>query len=488
MDYPVYHLDFFGNRSLFVVIAILHVIINHALAVGAIPYIALLERRGIKTGDARWDQLAYKILAVCFIVTTTLGALTGVGIWLTASLVNPSAIGSLLRIFFWFWFFEWIIFCIEVCGILFYFLTWKGWGARNKALHNAAGFALAAFSWVTMMVIVAILGFMMHTGSWQEQPSLITGIFNPIYGPQLLFRTAASMILAGFFGLFLIYFFTARGEFRQQAVRLTSLWCLGWSPVCLAGALIYWQAIPPWMLEKNLAVALATQAFEQWHQTIAQLIGAAVAASVIVALWGLALPKRLPRVVLLVPFVLAMVLVTYFERVREFVRKPYAIADYMYSNGIRSEDYPVLKEDGLLTHAAFVPMRTINDENRVAAGREVFNIACTRCHTTTGVNGVVAKLTTLYGDKPWEHEIVLNYVRNMHNTRPFMPPAPGSEEELAALTDYLISLQSNPLRIEGAQRVGVQVAPMQPVLLTGAALPAPAAAPSTQPATTQPAP
>jgi len=144
--------------------------------------------------------------------------------------------------------------------------------------------------------------------------------------------------------------------------------------------------------------------------------------------------------------------VGYFERVREFVRKPYAIAGYMYSNGIRPEDYPLLKEDGILMHAAFVPMRSINDENRVEAGREIFNIACTRCHTTTGVNGVVAKLANLYGEKPWEHDIVLNYVRNMHNTRPFMPPAPGSDEELSALADYLVFLQSNPMRIEGATR------------------------------------
>jgi hypothetical protein len=35
MDVPVFHLDFVNNRVLIAVIAILHVVINHSMAVGA---------------------------------------------------------------------------------------------------------------------------------------------------------------------------------------------------------------------------------------------------------------------------------------------------------------------------------------------------------------------------------------------------------------------------------------------------------------------
>ena len=45
MDFPLFHLDFMGNRMLVAVIAIIHVIINHALAVGFIPLITFLEFR-----------------------------------------------------------------------------------------------------------------------------------------------------------------------------------------------------------------------------------------------------------------------------------------------------------------------------------------------------------------------------------------------------------------------------------------------------------
>jgi hypothetical protein len=47
----------------------------------------------------------------------------------------------------------------------------------------------------------------------------------------------------------------------------------------------------------------------------------------------------------------------------------------------------------------------------------------------------------------------------MHNTRPFMPPFPGTEEEAGALAEYLISLPTHGAQLEGAQNRGVRIAP-----------------------------
>ena len=58
MDFPVYHLDWLGNRWLIATIAILHVLINHGLAVGMMPLVAAMEWYGARRGDARWDRLA----------------------------------------------------------------------------------------------------------------------------------------------------------------------------------------------------------------------------------------------------------------------------------------------------------------------------------------------------------------------------------------------------------------------------------------------
>ncbi len=453
MDFPVFHLDWLGNRMLIAAVAVLHVLINHSMAVGAIPLVAAMEWLGYRTGDRRWDDHARRILGVCFIITTSLGALTGVGIWLSASLVNPAAIASLIRVFFWAWFTEWIVFVLEVCFILAYYLTWPAWTGPRKRRHLAMGAALAAFSWLTMAIITAILGFMMDSGVWPERRSLLSGIFNPLYLPQLLFRTPAAMVMAGLFAMFLTPFLLARRDpLRPRVVRFCGAWTLAWTGPLLAGAWAYWQAVPESLLA-SMPVALATQALEQRVRSIGYALLALAAVLPLAAAWGTFAPRTLPRVVLLLPFAAAVALIGTFERVREFVRKPDVIAGYMYANGVRRADYPLLVEQGLLRHATYVAARDPAADPH-AAGREVFMLACTRCHTTSGVNGMTAKLAGLYGLKPWSPQAVAGFIDSMHHVRPFMPPFPGTLQERDALAAWLVSLQTSPERLPGAQRIG----------------------------------
>ncbi|MEW6335820.1 MAG: c-type cytochrome [Acidobacteriota bacterium] len=454
MDFPVFHLDFLGNRLLFAVIAVTHVWINHALAVGAMPLIALLEWWGHRAKRPEIDRLAHRILTVCFVVTTTLGALTGVGIWLSASLVNPRAIGSLIRVFFGAWFVEWLVFVAEVVAIMAYYLTWERMAERKRA-HIAIGAALAGFSWLTMAIIVAVLGFMMDPGSWTARRTFFSGVLNPVYLPQLAFRTPVAMLAAGLFAMFLTYFFTRRDrDLRHQATRLISLWSLAWLPLAVAGALWYRSVVPEAMLA-NVPTALATQAFAGWYRTLLVLIVALAAAAALIAAWGAARPAWLPRAALLVPFVLALLLLGTFERVREFVRKPWVIGGYMYANGIRADELPLLHEEGLLPHAAYATVRSVTAQNRRDAGREVFLQACTRCHTATGVNSVVRRLETMYGPRQWDRDVVKAYLLSMHTTRSYMPPFPGSDEEAGALADWLAGLRAAPEPVAGAQSAGI---------------------------------
>ncbi|MDX9752961.1 MAG: c-type cytochrome [bacterium] len=454
MDFPIFHLDFFGNRFLIAFIAIVHVIINHSMAVGAAPLITLMEWWGYKKNDPEWDRLAHRILFVCFLVTTSIGALTGVGIWLTTSLVNPNAIGSLIRVFFWAWFTEWVVFVTEVCLILLYFLTWEKMKDR-KLLHIGIGAFLSFFSWITMAIIVAILGYMMDIGSWSDAKSILSGILNPIYIPQLAFRTPWAMMSAGLFALLLTYFFTCRNSaIRPTAIRFISIWTLAWTPLTAAGALWYWKVVPT-DLVPNVSVALLTQQYANYNNQMLWIILLFCLTQVLVCVWGMLKPHRLPRVALVIPFILALFMFGTFERVREFIRKPYIIYNYMYANGIRIQDYPLLQDQGVLKFATYVSSREITDENRLTAGREVFQISCTRCHTVNGVNSIIDKLQVMYGESPWDKEKVKLYINGMHNARPYMPPFPGNEVELDAMVDYLLTLQRYPEPLPGAQTVGV---------------------------------
>lgn len=486
MDFPVFHLDLLGNRWLIATIAILHVLINHGLAVGMMPLVAAMEWYGNRKKDPRWDKLAYRILFFCFLITTTVGALTGVGIWLSVTLVNPYSIGSLIRVFFWAWFVEWLVFITEVCLILAYTLTWKKWSARGgewKRRHIRLGFALAFFSWVTMAIIVAILGFMMDPGNWLTDHSLWTGILNPLYIPQLAFRTPLAAAMAGIIALFLVMFFTGRrDEFRFEAMRALGLWTLTFAPFVLLTGWWYYTRVPEAMRD-NLGVSLATLQFADWQQKFLQIAFVTVVSILVVVQFALARPRLLPRVAVLVPFVAILWMTGHFERVREFIRKPYVIGAYMYANGMRVEDYPLLQRDGVLAYATYSNPLTEEEKAGLPAGlspaeqaerlvlvqkgKDVFLNTCSRCHTTRGINGVTAHLQRMFGDRPWTPELTSGYVEGMHYAQPYMPPFPGNADELKSLGIYLEHLQHNTAPAPGAQSVGVLVNAPEAARLAG---------------------
>ncbi len=478
MDFPIFHLDIFGNRGLVATIAILHVLVNHSLAVGMMPLVACMEWYGHKRQDPRWDKLAYNILFVAFLITTTVGAMTGIGIWLSVSLVNPYSIGSLIRVFFWAWFTEWLVFVTEVCLILAYTLTWRKWSeGKAKERHIRLGFTLGFFSWVTMAIIVAILGFMMDPGNWMTEHTLWSGITNPIYLPQLAFRTPLAATMAGIVAMFLAQFFTSKdAAFRNEALRAIALWTLFFAPFVLIAGFWYYSVVPDFM-KANFGVALTTLEFTDWQEKFLQIALITVVAILVTVQLAIARPNLLPRVALLAPLFVIFWMTGHFERVREFVRKPYVIGRYMYANGFRVDDYPLLQRDGVLAHATYSNPLTdaeragLPDDlgeaereaklERLQMGKDVFMLTCSRCHTGHGVNSITGHLQRLFGDQPWTPDLTTGYIEGMHEVQPFMPPFPGNKKELQLLGEYLEHLQKNTAPIPGAQTAGiiVQAAP-----------------------------
>lgn len=466
MDFPLFHLDFMGNRMLVAVIAITHVLINHALAVGFAPLVTLLEFRGYYKSKNNpregklWDDTARRLMFIAFIVTTTAGALTGVGIWFAASLANPASLGSLIRVFYFAWFTEWVIFVLEVVFIMIYFLTWKksNESLKSKRRHIRFGFFLSLFSWLTMAIIVAILGFMMTPGSWIEKPSLITGFLNPLYLPQLVFRTPVAMMMAGTIGLMITaYSLKKRNLWKREILQSISFWILLWMPIAATGAFLYYWHIPRAMVG-NLPVALGTQQFQDWYSSLLTILLVVTAIGFAIGILGTFAPRRIPKHLLIIPVLASFVFLGTFERLREFIRKPYVIGNYMYANGILVEEYPLYQQTGLLKHTPYSSLSEVTEENKLEAGEAVFTLACSRCHTTHGISSVVRKFERLYGnDKPLDGEAMKAYIRNMHNVRHYMPPFPGNDAELDALTAWVAGQQQHPRKLDGPQVKGIDV-------------------------------
>lgn len=466
MDFPMFHLDWLNDRFLIAAIAILHVLINHGLAVGFVPYITWLEQKGVSLGgankitDDNWDHMAYRMMKVAFIITTSVGAMTGVGIWFSAALVSPASIGSLIRVFYFAWFTEWLVFVTEVIFIMVYFLTWKNSNKTivSKMRHIRFGWFLSLFSWFTMAIIVSILGFMMDPGNWLSNHNFMNGVTNPIYLPQLLFRTPTAMVVAGMFGYALVMLYSKKNtEIRWRAVRSTAKWILVWVPFSLAGAVLYYKVMPE-VMKANMSTAVGTIEFEKYYNLLKYVILGSISLVVVVAAFGWYKPKKINFLTVLIPCLLSFGFLGLFERVREFIRKPYVIGNYMYSNILRKEDYPLYQRDGILKYATYTSTPTVTDSNRIEAGKNVFMLSCSRCHTTHGINSITDVFERMYGKgKPLDENAMAAYIPNMHLGRPYMPPFPGNKKELEALVAYIKHLQTTGETLDGAQTEGVAV-------------------------------
>lgn len=467
MDYPPVFVDHVGGRLIIGLIACIHVLINHPLAVGAYPLLTWMEWWAAKNNRPDIDRVAYRITFVVFIITTTVGAMTGVGIWLSTSLFAPFAIGSLLRVFFWGWFLEWLVFIAEVILIMWWFLTWKKADTpEKKRKHIRIGVALSIMSWFTMALIVAVLGFMMKPGEWNQTKAFWDAMTNPLYLPQLGFRTFFALMTGAAFVWFAAFFFTGKKEpgdplgvrkwlvYRMSHVVLVSM--LG----TYIFGLVYWNAVPETM-KANSSVALLTQQFMNWHDQFKIVLGWTLFTFLLIAAGGITGMYRVPRLALLIPTFMGIWLLGHFERAREFMRKPWVIGEYMYSNGVHKDELAFLQSEGLLKHATYVSHREVTDANRTEVGRDIFMLSCTRCHSTTGLNGVVEKFEGMYGPgSVWDPGAMESFILSMHQTRPYMPPFPGNQEEAGALVAYLLELRETRASLPGAQSAGVVVAPL----------------------------
>jgi hypothetical protein len=447
-NYPIFEMPLIGHRMLFAFDAIVHVLVSHGAAVGGSIVVVLLEWLAIRRNDRRLDELAYRLLFVFFIVATAVGALTGIGIWIHANIINPPAIGSLLRVFFWKWFVEWIVFNIELIFLLIWFLTWKTWteGAQ-KRLHFRMGLIYAVSSWLTMAIITAILGFMMTPGHWLTQefppkPDYIAALMNPSWIPSLAFRTIAALGWAATIATMYTLAFTRNDpETRTFAVRVLGRILFASAPLVLAAGWWYYLQFPA-SARDLFVIAGVTR---QFMNNPALLYGSVVAAGAIILMLAAYLYARPAKAPIIVGSIMAMAsifLVGEFERIREFTRKPYIIYGFMYANGVRVADVPYLNTDGVLKHATFIPAaeRLITPENKIKAGRHLFLLECRFCHTVNGVNAITKRVQGLSEEAIFHRIGALN-----SRATPFMPPFIGTEEERGALAAYLAQLSAGRL-------------------------------------------
>jgi len=497
MNYPVW--DIPASGLLIAVIAILHVFVSH-FAVGGGFYLVLLERRARRGGDAPLLGYAKRLSRFFILLTLVFGAISGVGIWFTIGLVHPQATSSLINTFVWGWAIEWTFFVVEIAAAMVYYYGWDRLSAR---LHMAVGWIYAASAWMSLVIINGILSYMLTPGQWPTTRGFWDGFFNETYWPALFARTFVAIGLAG----------------------LYAIWTAAWLPDAALKSRIARDAAWRWVLPMAIAIPLSLvwylRAAANAGVPVAEVFGArdggfvslltavfstgiatgypaaqraawwvivaAALLTILTALLAATRSRTYGKPLAGVLMVLGFVALGGSEWVREDLRKPWVIGQYMFVNALRlpppagvpapPEDFvqrfgadrftvDAVNASGVLAASAWmrpVPAHLLAPHDYAARvehqGRELFRALCASCHTIDGylairplvrgkgpeaLNGVLARLavpTDAAGAASAWNALPV-HVKTWRSRR--MPPFAGTDEERQILAGYLALVGGAP--------------------------------------------
>lgn len=423
MNYPIWELPFIGGGLLIAAVAVVHVFVSH-FAVGGGLFLVLTETKGYREGDQRIVDYVRFHTRFLILITLVFGALTGVGIWFTIGLVQPAGTSTLIHTFVWAWAIEWVFFAVEIAAAFIYFY---GWDRLDRRTHLTVGWIYFGAAWMSLFVITGILSFMLTPGDWIETGEIRDGFFNPTFLPSVFLRTCVAIALAGLYALVTASLLKEE-DLRANMIRYSARWLVPAFLLMPIGGIWYFLEVPELARDLIMGATPLVLFFTVLSIALSGLIFA------FAFLGGHVQPARFSLISALVILGMGLAVTGTSEWVREAVRKPYIIYDYMYSNSILVEDSARIKREGVLASSKWAAVETATAGNRQEAGEEVFKLLCSACHTKDGYNAVRPLV------QDWPEDFIHEQLGQLDVLKPIMPPFLGNEEERAALAAWLASL------------------------------------------------
>ncbi len=421
VQYPIWDLDMFGGGFLIALIATLHVYIAH-FAVGGGFFLVLTEIKAHRESSAAIMDYVRRHSWFFLLLSMVFGGVSGVGIWFVISVLHPAATSILVHSFVFAWATEWVFFLGEIIALLVYVHTFD---KLDKRSHLTIGIIYAVFAWLSLFVINGIVAFMLTPGNWVDTGNFWDGFFNPSFLPSLAFRTALSLMLAGVFGWATCVY--SRDEaLRRSLSRYCSWWLLVPFIFVMCTAYMYVEFLPAPQKAMVLSKSPETLPFMKLFLVMGAVLllaGAAMAVN---------MNQRLRKAVSLILLISGFLFLGSFEWIREAGRRPFIIFGHLFSNSVAVKDVKDIQERGVLKTARWVKNRELTDDNRKAAGKEIYGLLCSSCHSVGGpVNDIIPLVKTY---NRFGMDAMLSGMGKLDD---YMPVFFGTPEERCALAEYL---------------------------------------------------
>lgn len=424
MNYPVWELYYLNSGTLVALIAIAHVFISH-FAVGGGIFLWLTDLKSVREGNLALRLYVKRHIWFFLLLTMVFGAVSGVGIWFIIALSSPWATSVLIHTFVFAWAIEWVFFIVEIIALLIYHYRFETLTDKAR-LRIAVIYAVSA--WLSLFVINGIITFMLTPGDWLNDGSFWSGFFNPTHLPGLVFRTAICVMFAGLFGT-VTAVFEREEKLRQELLRYCAKWLYMPLPFLIVSGAWYFYSVPENAQLTNFIL----------NKQTANALNVFIIASVFLYISALILvfktSKLVQQIAVFILLLLGLSWIGAFEYMREYARKPYLIYGYMYSPSIPVADEEKLNREGFLKHAKWTTVKEINEENKIQAGREIFNLQCLSCHTIVGVKNDIVEKT-----KGLTYVGIYSQLYGQGKILDYMPKFIGTEKEKEALATFIASL------------------------------------------------
>ncbi|MGO9111432.1 MAG: cytochrome ubiquinol oxidase subunit I [Thermoguttaceae bacterium] len=447
MHFPWWYVPVLTAPMLIAVVSIVHMLVAH-YAVGGGLFLAVEANHAYRTQNLSYLVYLKRHARFFVLVTVVLGAVTGVGIWWTIGLASPLATRILLQTFVFAWAVEWVCFLVEiVSAFVFYYY----WDRLPQKIHTTVLWIYAVAGWSSLAIISAITAFMLDPGDWLKDHDFWSALFNRQALPQVVSRTGGAMLLSSLY-VYLHAAMTIKDATLQALIekRSTRPALLGAVLIAVGGGL--WYVLLPDSAQAALTAAPVLNVF------MGVLFGATAVVFVLLYLG----PYRNPGWIYSPGFAVSLLLFGFAgfstgEFIREAVRKPYIIYNYVLGNQVvvTPEEIKPLKDFGLLNRGHWalayvkarypqcVPgdkidwsqVRNLAPIDRIQLGGVIFQHHCNDCHALNQGYSPVAPLV-----QGWSAEMIRELVQNLDQHRFVMPPWCGTTEEADLLTDYLQSI------------------------------------------------
>ena len=453
MHYPWWYVPGLTAPMLIAIIAVVHVFVSH-YAVGGGILIALENQFAIKTKDKAYREYWYKHTRFFVLLTVAFGAITGVGIWWTIALASPLATEKLIRMFVFGWAIEWVFFIVEICAA---FIAYYFWTKLPEKTHIVIAWIYAACAWISLVLITGITAFMLDSrglfANWSETGNFWHAFFNMQFLPQMIARTGGAVMLAALY-VFLhaawIYRHDLSNPLFEKVVRRMARPLLFGIVTIIIG--VAWSCA---VLTDTALVVLERSVF--LNVLVGLFFGISVLVTALVVCGPMLRPKSINFGFAVSIFVLSLTALSVIEFAREAIRKPWIVDQVVLGNQIviSGKEVPVFaqfgrpidpnkpdkvfaneiafrQEFGFLQPSELLPIPT----DKLERGGMVFMYHCNNCHALD--HGMSAVGPILYDESK---ERIVEKIRYMGAPVLSMPPWSGTEEELDALADFLVTVR-----------------------------------------------